>query len=93
MSAIKSTTSTSSSNSCFSSNQDNYCLQVAVALSRTKESAVEAHARDELGIDLDDLANPFQVSSRMTPLMDLLSVEALWTRQPLLCFTRSSRVL
>ncbi len=48
---------------------DEVCgLQVAVALSRTKESAVEAHARDELGIDLDDLANPFQVRSRMAPL-------------------------
>ncbi|KAK9916061.1 hypothetical protein WJX75_008011 [Coccomyxa subellipsoidea] len=36
--------------------------EVAVALSRTKESAVTAHARDELGIDLDDLANPFQAA-------------------------------
>jgi hypothetical protein len=42
-------------------------LQVAVALSRTKESAVTAHARDELGIDLDDLANPFQVSMQCMP--------------------------
>ncbi len=38
-------------------------LQVAETLSRTKESAVEAHARDELGIDLEDLANPMQVTS------------------------------
>ena len=38
------------------------CLiwQVAVALSRTKESAVEAHARDELGIDIDDAPSPIQ---------------------------------
>lgn len=34
-------------------------LQVAVAL--TKDDAVRAHARDELGIDIDDLANPWQV--------------------------------
>ena len=41
-------------------------FQVAETLSRTTESAVEAHARDELGIDLDDLANPFQVTSLTT---------------------------
>lgn len=41
-------------------------LQVAEALSRTKESAVVAHARDELGIDLEDLANPLQVILPMT---------------------------
>ncbi|EIE25830.1 DUF125-domain-containing protein [Coccomyxa subellipsoidea C-169] len=41
----------------------NLAREVAVALSRTKESAVEAHARDELGIDLDDLANPFQAAA------------------------------
>jgi hypothetical protein len=35
--------------------------QVAEALSRTKESAVEAHARDELGIDIDDAPSPVQV--------------------------------
>ena len=34
-------------------------LQVAVAL--TKDDVVRAHARDELGIDIDDLANPWQV--------------------------------
>ena len=40
------------------------CAQVAEALSRTKDMAVQAHARDELGIDLEDLdekTNPFQV--------------------------------
>ena len=40
------------------------CVQVAEALSRTKNMAVEAHARDELGIDLEDLdekTNPLQV--------------------------------
>ena len=39
-------------------------MQVAEALSRTKDMAVEAHARDELGIDLEDLdekTNPWQV--------------------------------
>ncbi|CAL8470039.1 g9581 [Coccomyxa elongata] len=36
--------------------------EVAETLSRTKESAVEAHARDELGIDLEDLANPMQAA-------------------------------
>ena len=33
--------------------------QVAVAL--TKDDVVRAHARDELGIDIDELANPWQV--------------------------------
>ena len=40
------------------------CVQVAEALSRTKDMAVQAHARDELGIDLEDLdekTNPWQV--------------------------------
>ena len=40
-------------------------MQVAEALSRTKDMAVEAHARDELGIDLEDLdekTNPWQVN-------------------------------
>ena len=36
-------------------------MQVAVAL--TKDDVVKAHARDELGIDIDDLANPWQVMS------------------------------
>ena len=36
-------------------------VQVAVAL--TKDDVVKAHARDELGIDIDDLANPWQVMS------------------------------
>ena len=39
-------------------------MQVAEALSVSKEKAVEAHARDELGIDLEDLdekTNPWQV--------------------------------
>ena len=35
------------------------CEQVAIAL--TKDDVVRAHARDELGIDIDDLANPWQV--------------------------------
>jgi VIT1/CCC1 family predicted Fe2+/Mn2+ transporter len=34
--------------------------QVAVAL--TKDDVVKAHARDELGIDIDDLANPWQAA-------------------------------
>ena len=40
------------------------CVQVAEALSRTKDMAVEAHAREELGINLEDLdekTNPLQV--------------------------------
>jgi hypothetical protein len=39
---------------------------VAEALSKTKDGAIEAHARDELGIDLEDLdekTNPWQVST------------------------------
>lgn len=36
-------------------------VQVAEALSKTKESAVVAHARDELGIDVDDAPSPTQV--------------------------------
>jgi hypothetical protein len=33
-----------------------------VARELTEKDVVRAHARDELGIDLDALANPFQVS-------------------------------
>ena len=46
------------------------CIQVAEALSRTKDMAVEAHARDELGIDLEDLdekTNPLQVPVMLSP--------------------------
>ena len=35
-------------------------MQVAVVL--TKKDVIRAHARDELGIDLDELANPLQAS-------------------------------
>ena len=45
-------------------------MQVAEALSRTKDMAVEAHARDELGIDLEDLdekTNPWQVGFTIVP--------------------------
>ena len=35
-------------------------LQVAVAF--TEKDVIRAHARDELGIDIDDLANPLQAS-------------------------------
>ena len=44
-------------------------MQVAEALSKTKDGAVEAHARDELGIDLEDLdekTNPWQVRILMS---------------------------
>ena len=34
-------------------------LQVAVEL--TNKDVIRAHARDELGIDIDELANPLQV--------------------------------
>lgn len=33
----------------------------AVARELTEKDVVRAHARDELGIDIDELANPFQV--------------------------------
>lgn len=36
---------------------------MAVAL--TKDDVVRAHARDELGIDIDELANPWQVGISM----------------------------
>lgn len=35
------------------------CPQVAVAFS--KRDPIRTHARDELGIDVDELANPLQV--------------------------------
>ena len=35
-------------------------LQVAVVL--TEKDVIRAHARDELGIDIDDLSNPLQVT-------------------------------
>lgn len=35
-------------------------LQVAIAF--TEKDVIRAHARDELGIDIDDLANPLQAS-------------------------------
>lgn len=45
------------------SQQSNSChaplLQVAVEL--TNKDVIRAHARDELGIDIDELANPLQV--------------------------------
>ena len=47
------------------------CMQVAEALSKTKDMAVEAHARDELGIDLEDLdekTNPWQVELMLSSL-------------------------
>ena len=50
------------------------CTQVAVALSRTKEAAVVAHARDELGIDVDDAPSPTQVCAAH-------AIGARWTQQ------------
>ena len=45
------------------SQESNSCnanlLQVAVEL--TNKDVIRAHARDELGIDIDELANPLQV--------------------------------
>ena len=41
-------------------------MQVAVEL--TNKDVIRAHARDELGIDIDELANPLQV--RMLPCND-----------------------
>ena len=35
------------------------CPQVAIAF--TKRDPIRTHARDELGIDVDELANPLQV--------------------------------
>lgn len=42
-----------------SSIQVRVCPQVAVAF--TKRDPIRTHARDELGIDVDELANPLQV--------------------------------
>ncbi|GBG77422.1 hypothetical protein CBR_g23871 [Chara braunii] len=39
-----------------------YDLAKEVAEELTKHDYLRAHARDELGIDLDDLANPFQAA-------------------------------
>lgn len=44
--------------------------QVAVAL--TRDDAVRAHARDELGIDIDNLTNPWQVPLVMLLVLLLL---------------------
>jgi len=38
--------------------------QVAIAF--TKRDPIRTHARDELGIDIDELANPLQVRSTLT---------------------------
>jgi VIT1/CCC1 family predicted Fe2+/Mn2+ transporter len=40
----------------------NYNLAREVAIALTKDDVVRAHARDELGIDIDDLANPWQAA-------------------------------
>jgi hypothetical protein len=34
-----------------------------VAIAFTKRDPIRTHARDELGIDIDELANPLQVRS------------------------------
>nr|QKY15158.1 vacuolar iron transporter family (VIT) [Polytomella parva] len=39
-----------------------YNLAARVAAELTAKDVIRAHARDELGIDMDDLANPFQAS-------------------------------
>ena len=38
------------------------CEQVAEEL--TAKDVIKAHARDELGIDLDEMSNPWQVSHK-----------------------------
>ncbi|GBG62757.1 hypothetical protein CBR_g31774 [Chara braunii] len=40
-----------------------YSLAKQVAVELTRVDPIRAHARDELGIDLDDLANPFQAAA------------------------------
>ena len=40
-----------------------YDLARAVAVTLTEKDVIRAHARDELGIDLDQLANPLQAST------------------------------
>jgi len=40
----------------------NYNLAREVAIALTKDDVVRAHARDELGIDVDDYANPWQTA-------------------------------
>ena len=44
---------------CNQISQHAVLLQVAVEL--TNKDVIRAHARDELGIDIDELANPLQV--------------------------------
>lgn len=40
----------------------NYNLAREVAIALTKDDVVRAHARDELGIDIDELSNPWQAA-------------------------------
>lgn len=37
-------------------------MQVQVAVALTKKDVIRTHARDELGIDLDEMSNPWQAA-------------------------------
>jgi hypothetical protein len=50
-----------------------------VARELTEKDVVRAHARDELGIDIDALANPFQVRRVLEPRGLRLRVSACCT--------------
>ena len=39
------------------------CVVVQVAEELTAKDVIKAHARDELGIDMDDLSNPIQAAA------------------------------
>ena len=53
-------------------------LAKEVALHLTKNDAVLAHARDELNIDPEELANPGQVRSVISPTVQLAPAAAWW---------------
>ncbi len=47
-------------------------MQMKVAVVLTEKDVIRAHARDELGIDIDDLSNPLQVPAGWVgPVMPL----------------------
>lgn len=54
-----------------------------VAEELTAKDVVRAHARDELGIDIDELANPLQVGDCRRIATACLAVET-WERAPAL---------
>lgn len=71
---------------------------MAEALSTSKDKAVEAHARDELGIDLEDLdqkTNPWQARLKRPPLIGAIGVFAqavlFWPLQAARCSASATK--